>query len=69
MTIGTSVVSYNRKKQLKDAISYKINKEYRLVNKTFWGRTFNMPLPIVLLKTRDRKIIEMNKLFFYTYID
>ena len=65
---GYRLISYNKKKQLKAAISYKVYKEYRLVHKTFWGRTLNTPVPMVLLKTRDGKTIEIGKLTFYLYL-
>ncbi len=68
MTIGTRLISYGSKKELKDAIRYEVYKEYRLVRKGFFNRFFSSPVPMVILKTRDGKAIEMDKLSFTSYI-
>ena len=65
---GTQLISYEEMKELKNPVNYTVYKEYRLVNKDFLYRLFNSPIEMVILKTKDEKTIEMDKLFFTYYM-
>lgn len=65
---GTGIINYEDKEVLPEPVNYTVYKEFRLVHKGFWHKLFNNPIPQVLLKAQDGKIIEVDVLTFNYYI-